>query len=396
MGIGYVGQALVNSLVTSGYKTFGFDINKTRTFSINHELYSGLEFVEELEICDVIVICVPTPLDDSRRPDLSFLRSAISNVAKFRTKNQLVIVESTVAPGTLRNVVLPYFKMEGKTYGKDFFLAISPERVDPGNRKYTLENTPRIVAGLDKTATQLTTTFYSKFIQDLVIASSPEVAELAKMIENTFRLVNISLMNEIKGFADTIGADIWEAINVASTKPFAFMPHYPGPGVGGHCIPIDPVYLYEEAKNKGVDLDILGSAIKVNQSQPSKIVDEAKKTLSGRKNTKKAKMLLIGIAYKPESSDIRESPAVKIMEEAKEEGFKVTYFDPHVPKLNGYSSQILSREMLSEQDVIVIATHHENIQYELIKESGIPVIDTRNALKKLDKNSSALVEEPAS
>jgi len=396
IGIGYVGAALAKTVVSAGFQTLGYDTNAEKLASVNHELFVGSHSASELENCDVICICVPTPLGVDKKPDLSFLDRASSDVSKFKKRDQLIIVESTVAPGTLRKHTLPILEATGRKQGQDFYLAISPERVNPGDTHFNLQNTPKIVGGLDEISSKLASTFYSKFVEEVVVTSSTEIAEFAKVLENTFRLVNISLINELNFYAKSIGIDMWEVINAAATKPFAFMPHYPGPGVGGHCIPVDPVYLYEEAKNKGVGLNILGSAIKVNDAQPSKVVGEAKKALNGRINGKKAKMLVIGIAYKPESSDIRESPAVKIIEEAEEEGFEVVYFDPHVPKLNGYSSQILSRELVGEQDIIVIATHHKNIQYELIADSGVPVIDTRNALKKLEKKSSIFVEEPTS
>ena len=393
IGIGYVGEALAKTIVSTGFQTLGYDLNKEKLTSINHSLFIASKSVNELEDCDVICICVPTPLDINKKPDLGFLDLASRDVAKFQKRNQLVIIESTVAPGTLRHHTLPILESNGRKSGRDFYLAVSPERVDPGNTHYNLKNTPKVVGGIDGVSLKLASTFYAKFIDKVIITSSAEIAEFTKVMENTFRLVNISLVNELNIYAKSVGIDIWEVINTAATKPFAFMPHYPGPGVGGHCIPVDPVYLYEEAKSNGVSLDILGAAIKVNQTQPSKVVAEAKKILNNYTNGKRAKMLVIGIAYKPESNDIRESPAVKIIEEAEEEGFEVIYFDPFVPKLNGYSSHVLSKELLLQQDVIVIATHHKSIQYELIKESGVPVIDTRNVLKKLDKNNSALIEE---
>ncbi len=396
IGIGYVGESLAKTIVSSGFQTLGFDTNKEKLSSVKHDRFVTTQRVNELEDCDIICICVPTPLGADKKPDLSFLDQASRAIARFKKGDQLVIVESTVAPGTLRHHTLPILESEGRMQGQDFYLAISPERVDPGNSRYNLKNTPKVVGGLDVVSSKLAGTFYSKFVDEVIVTSSAEIAEFTKVMENTFRLVNISLVNELNIYARAVGIDMWEVIDAAATKPFAFMPHYPGPGVGGHCIPVDPVYLYEEALSKGVGLDILGSAIKVNQTQPSRVVADAKKTLNGRVNGKKAKMLVVGIAYKPESSDIRESPAVKIIEEAEKQGFEATYFDPYIPKLNGHSSQILSRELLKQQDVIIIATHHKNIQYELIKEAGVPVIDTRNILKKLNKNNLASVEEPTS
>jgi len=393
IGVGYVGQALVQSLTSAGFKTFGYDLDENKLRTIKDELFTGFTSVESLEYSDVICVCVPTPLDSQRKPDLTFLMKAIEDLAKFRSQKQLIIVESTVAPGTLRKIVLPSLEKYGRRHGSDFHLALSPERVDPGNRTFALKNTPKIIGGVGETATRLASLFYSKFIDQVVVTSTPEVAELTKMLENTFRLVNISLMNEIKIYAEKAGIDIWEAIDAASTKPYAFMAHYPGPGVGGHCIPIDPVYLLESAKEEAIDLSILRSALKVNEMQPGLIIQQAKKILNGRLNGKRAKMLVVGIAYKPSSSDTRESPAIRIIEIAESEGFEVTYFDPLVPRLNGHSSQMLTRELLRKQDVIIIATHHPNVQYELIRESGVPVIDTRNIMKDIEKKTAYQPEE---
>ncbi|MCH7541536.1 nucleotide sugar dehydrogenase, partial [Patescibacteria group bacterium] len=245
VGVGYVGKALAQALLSSGFQTYGYDINPERLQEVNHRKFIRADSINQLESCAVVCICVPTPLDEKRQPDLKALIRASNELAALKTKKQLVIVESTVAPGTLRNVVLPIFEKEGKIMGEDFYLSISPERVDPGNKVFTLKTTPKVVGGIDGESAKLATEFYSTFIDEVVTTTTSEVAELSKLLENTFRLVNISLINEIKVYADKAGIDIWEVINAAATKPFAFMPHYPGPGVGGHCIPVDPVYLIE-------------------------------------------------------------------------------------------------------------------------------------------------------
>ena len=396
VGVGYVGKALAQALLSSGFKTYGFDINPDKLGEINHQKFTRAYNVEQLENCDIVCICVPTPLDGKRQPDLRLLIKACNELAALKTKKQLVIVESTVAPGTLRNIVSPIFAKEGKKLGEDFYLAISPERVDPGNKVFTLKTTPKVVGGIDEESAKLATEFYSTFIDEVVTTTTSEVAELSKLLENTFRLVNISLVNEIKGYADKAGIDIWEVINAAATKPFAFMPHYPGPGVGGHCIPVDPVYLLEEAKSKGVDLNITRSAIELNETMSKKIVGEAKRALNGYTNGRKPKLLLIGLAYKPNSSDTRESPALKIWKQAVSEGFKVSYYDPYVLKLNGYTCQPITKEILAKQDVIVIVTHHENIPYELLDEAGKPIIDTRNIMRKFSKDKFVWLERRVS
>lgn len=387
VGVGYVGQALVDTLVSSGYQTYGFDVDRNKLLVINHKLFTGAVSIKVLEPCDVIVVCVPTPLGKNRKPDLSCLIDAVSGLAGIQDRERLIIIESTVAPGTLRNIVLPVFERAGRKCGRDFYLAMSPERVDPGNTIFAVKNIPRVVGGIDEASTHLATEFYSNFIDRVVPLSSVEAAELTKTLENTFRLVNISLINEIKSYADRVGIDIWEVIDAAATKPYAFMPHYPGPGVGGHCIPVDPVYLFEEAKRRGVSLDIVRSAIKVNEAQPKKIVQEAKRALNGRPNGKKAKLFLIGIAYKPGSRDTRESPALKIWEEAEKQGLSVSYFDPNVPVLNGYNSKLLSYDTLLKQDVIVIVTDHKNVPYEMLATINKPIIDCRNIMRKFTKNN---------
>ena len=382
VGVGYVGQALIEGMADSGIKSYGFDINKDKLRNIKNSSFTPVETLNQLNKCEVICICVPTPIDEFGKPDLTYLTKACENVSDFTGKPRLIIIESTVAPGTLRNVVLPLFERKGKKLGSNFYLAISPERIDPGNTNFNITNTPRVVGGVDKLSTTLATQFYATFIEKVVPTTSSEAAELSKMLENTFRLVNISLVNEIKEYADSIGVDFWEVIDAAATKPYAFMAHYPGPGVGGHCIPIDPVYLLEDAKNRGLDLKLTATAIKVNNVQPQKVVEKARESLNGFNRNRKPKLLVVGIAYKPNTSDTRESAGAKILEVAENDGFEVTYFDPYVPKLNGYTSNLLSPDFLNSQDVIIIATHHDNIPYELIAKIDKPIIDTRNVMSK--------------
>lgn len=388
VGVGYVGRALVEGMSTSGIKSYGFDIDKEKPKKINDSNFTPVKALNQLSKCEVICICVPTPVDEFGKPDLNYLSKACEEVSSLTRKPRLVIIESTVAPGTLRNFVLPIFENKDVWLGENFYLAISPERIDPGNTNFNIINTPKVVGGINDLSTNLANQFYATFIEKVVPTSSPEVAELSKMFENTFRLVNISLANEIKEYADLANIDFWEVINAAATKPYGFMPHYPGPGAGGHCIPIDPVYLIEEAKKKGINLKLTEAAIEVNNIQPKKIVNKARKFLNGHDKGKKPKLLVIGIAYKPNISDTRESPGEKIMKLAENDGFEVTYSDPYVPQLNGYTSNLLSIDFLNSQDVIIIATHHDNVPYELLKEINKPIIDTRNIMSKyLDQDS---------
>lgn len=396
IGVGYVGRALVEGLLSSGFRVTGFDLDFSKTLQISHPLFTAAASPKNLKDADVICICVPTPIDKEGKPDLTFLIKACESIADLNSKKRLIVIESTVAPSTLRNVVLPIFSKNGRKCGVDFYLAISPERIDPGNPKFDIRNTPKVVGGIDEVSTKLAADFYSSFVEKVVITSTPETAELSKMLENTFRLVNISLINEIKEYADLVGINIWEVIDAAATKPFGFLPHYPGPGVGGHCIPVDPVYLLEEAKSKGLRLNIIEKALDLNKTLPKKIVQKARKALNGHATNLSPKMLVIGIAYKPDIDDTRESPSVQILKEAEEDGFEVSYFDPHVPKLNGYTSKLLTPELLVEQDVIVIATHHKNVPYDMLTQVNKPIIDTRNILNQFNSSKVLHWEEEAS
>ena len=382
VGVGYVGRALVGGMSASGIKSYGFDIDKEKPTKIKDSNFTPVGVLNQLSKCEVICICVPTPVDEFGKPDLNYLQKACEDVASISSKPRLVIIESTVAPGTLRNFVLPIFENKDLKLKENFYLAISPERIDPGNTDFDIINTPKVVGGIDELSTNLANQFYTTFIEKVVPTSSPEVAELSKMFENTFRLVNISLANEVKEYADTAKIDFWEVINAAATKPYGFMVHYPGPGAGGHCIPVDPVYLLEEARGRGIKLRLTQAAIEVNNIQPKRVVEKAKRSLNGYSKSKKPKLLVIGVAYKPNISDTRESPGEKILKVAEEEGFEVTYSDPYVPKLNGYTSNLLNIDLLSSQDVIVIATHHDDIPYELLREVNKPIIDTRNIMSK--------------
>ena len=392
VGVGYVGRALVESMVSVGYRVLGYDKDIDKSLQINHKLYTSINSAKELDICDVICICVPTPVDKEGKPDLTALIDACQSIANLDKLNKLIVVESTVAPGTLRNSVLPILIHGSRSLGKDFLLSISPERVDPGNKKFDIKNTPKILGGIDKESTLLTSMFYSKFVDKVVPCSSPEVAELSKVFENTFRLVNISLVNEIQEYAESIGVNMWEVIEAAATKPFGFMPHYPGPGVGGHCIPVDPIYLLEAAKDRNINLKILEAAVQRNCLQPNKILEKAKKALNGNTKGKAPKLFVIGITYKPNVPDTRESPGVKILEEAEKQGFEVSYFDPYVPKLNGYTSSVLNIDTLNSHDVIIIAADHKGITYDLLAKVNKPIIDTRNALNKYYVNNMTKIE----
>jgi len=386
IGVGYVGSDLALGSRTSGFKTIGFTRRKTREEEINQkglENFTATVDVAQLSECNIICICVPTPIHKDKTPDLEPLETSLRNVAKYFKKGTLVIIESTIAPGTTRNFSLPILKGSGLVEGKDFFLSFSPERVDPGNKTFNIFNTPKVISGLDEHSLKLAVDFYNCFIEKTVPVSSLEVAEMSKILENTFRLVNISLSNELLSYANNIGIDLWEVISAAASKPFGFLPHYPGPGIGGHCIPVDPYYLLDDARKRGVDLAIIERAGEVNDNQPRKVV---KKTIDiiNKTNGKKKKhsAMIVGLSYKENTDDRRESPSLKIWELLKEEDIEVSYHDPYIPQYKDLFSQEISNLTLKDKDIVIITTPHANIDYETLLSSNVPILDTKNVLKE--------------
>ncbi len=387
VGIGYVGSALAHLSADAGFQTIGFDINQEKIDKLVSSYKKNLSASKDFSLlkqCSVICICVPTPVYKDKKPDFRPLESASRTVADNLQKNQLVILESSVNPGATRNIVLPMLEASGLRVGKDFFLSFSPERVDPGNKEFALQDIPKVIGGYDERSAELTAAFYSHFIKRNIVVSSLEAAELAKILENTYRFVNISLINEISDYASAIGVDIWEVIAAASTKPFGFQAHYPGPGVGGHCIPVDPYYLLEDARKKGITLRMVKEAGKVNDRRPKKIVRQTLEILSKTNGQKRQhKILLVGVSYKSDVDDVRESPALKIWDLFAKQGISVSYYDPYVLQINGYSSVDLKDEVINEVDVIVITTNHSNIPYGDLVKHNKPILDTRNVFKKL-------------
>jgi len=398
VGMGYVGSALAEIVIASGYTVFGFVTNSEKAEKINNLKKKRLRATTDVALlknCDVILVCVQTPIYKDKTPDLRFLENALKQITNNLKENQLIIIESSISVGTTRNFVLPILERSHLKAGRDFFLSFSPERVDPGNKKFPLQNIPKVVSGLDHMSQELAVLFYKKFMKKVVLVSSLETAEMVKLFENTFRLVNISLVNELMEYTKLLGIDMWEIINAAATKPFGFLPHYPGPGVGGHCIPVDPYYLLDDAKNRGITLKLLEDAAEINDQQPKKIVQRTleilcksnyrerfssilykSKNLDNGKNA--YKVLLIGISYKPDIDDVRESSALKIWKMLEEFGFSVSYHDPYVPKLNGFSSKDLYEQVIKEHDMIIITTNHSNIDYFGLLKYNKPILDTRN------------------
>lgn len=411
VGLGYVGLPLIDAFFSAGFQTLGFDVDDVKVQQLNagksyikhlpgeriQEWIDSGKFrstsdLSRLNEPDVIIICVPTPLNDSRDPDLSFVSGTGESIAKVLRPGQLVVLESTTYPTTTREVLLPILESSGLKPGEDFFLAYSPEREDPGNPVYSAAKIPKVVGGIDEQSLQLASALYSHAVVNIVPVSSAEVAEAAKILENTYRAVNIALVNELKILLDRLGIDIWEVIDAAKTKPFGFQAFYPGPGLGGHCIPIDPFYLTWLARRSGLTTRFIELAGEVNSSMPEYVIQQLSRFLNAvGKPIRGSKIALLGAAYKKDVDDPRESPSFVLMELLLSWGADLSYNDPHVPRipkmrhhdLPDLQSQELTPEYLAEQDCVLIATDHSAYDYDFIVQHSQMVLDTRNATKSV-------------
>ncbi|MGB3305725.1 MAG: nucleotide sugar dehydrogenase [Thermomicrobiales bacterium] len=407
IGLGYVGLPLATSFASVGFPVLGFDLNAatvdTLNAGISHikdvptaaiadlvqaERFAATTDMDRLADADIISICVPTPLSKTRDPDMSYVAAATAQIARTLRPGQLIVLESTTFPGTTREVILPQLEATGLWAGEDFFLAFSPERIDPGNPTYGIVNTPKVVGGLDPQSTELACYFYEKAIETVIPVSSPEVAEMVKLHENTFRAVNIALANETALMCDKLGLNVWEVIDAAASKPFGFMPFYPGPGIGGHCIPLDPHYLAWKMKTLNYKARFIELASEINASMPQHVVNKVAAALNEHeKSVKGSNILVIGVAYKPDIDDVRESPALDIIALLQEAGANVSYHDPYVPELRVpagmLQSQDLTPERLKVADVVVVATNHEAVDRSTIKESARAVVDTRRSFASI-------------
>jgi len=401
IGLGYVGLPLAVEFGKAGFNVEGIEINREKVEMISRgkcyikdiperelqELVKSnrLEATSDfsaLKGVDAVSICVPTPLRKTRDPDISHIISAVREVAKYLHPEQLVILESTTYPGTTREVILPRLEARNLRVGRDFFLAFSPERVDPGNKIYTISNTPKIVGGITKKCTNIAVTLYEQIINEVVAVSSTESAEMVKLLENTFRIVNVGLVNEIALICDRLKLDTWEVIDAAATKPFGFMPFYPGPGLGGHCVPVDPHYLSWKLKALNFYARFIELAGEINTKMPEFLVGKIDAALNERrKSIKGSKILVLGVAYKSNVSDTRESPALDVIRLLKEKGGKVVYNDPYVPQVEGLKSIRLTKDSLRNAHCVVITTAHNDYDYKQIVENARLVIDSRNATK---------------
>lgn len=404
IGLGYVGLPLVMEMAKEGFHVIGIDIDRQRIEALNAGMSYVLDvpndtllrFVMEKRIratpsltaikdVDTISICVPTPLRKTKDPDLSYVIAAVEAVRTYLRPGHLIILESTTYPGTTQEVVLPILERSGLRVGKDFFLAYSPERVDPSNKTYTTRNIPKVIGGVTPLCTELATLLYHQFIERIVPVSSPSTAEMVKLLENTFRSVNIALANEMAQICDAFDINVWEVIEAAKTKPFGFMPFYPGPGLGGHCIPVDPYYLTWKAKMNGVEPRLIEVASHINSQMPTFTVSRVADALNERqKSLKNAKILALGVAYKRDVNDTRESPALEVLTKLREKGAIVQYSDPHVPTV-GLEGEILrstdlTPEVLQAQDCVVVLTDHSQFPYDLIVAHSSLIVDSRNAL----------------
>ena len=411
VGMGYVGLPLAVEFAKAGFRVTGIDVNAEKTERVNagdsyvgdvsSDVLAGLvkdgklrattdfDVVGEL---DTVNICVPTPLRKTRDPDMSYIMSSCQEIAKNFHAGMLIILESTTYPGTTDELLLPMFEKTGLRVGQDFFLCFSPERVDPGNPKYQTANIPKVVGGTTPACTEMGALFYSQALATVVPVSSTQVAEMVKLLENTYRMINIGLVNEIAMMCDRIGINVWEVIEAAATKPFGFMPFYPGPGLGGHCIPIDPFYLSWKTKQAGIEARFIELAGYINGQMPHFVVDKIQNALNDAgKPVKGSRIHILGVAYKRDISDLRESPALDVMLLLKRRGANLSYSDPHVPQLQleGIDLHAQPETMAGEVDCAVIVTDHSAFDYREIAANARLIVDTRNALKGV--NSAHIV-----
>lgn len=415
IGLGYVGLSLAVELAKAGFVVRGIDLDLERVNLLNRgESYlvdvpadvlkplvgggrlSASTTFDAAGEADALIICVPTPLRKTKEPDISFILSAVESVLPHLRPGQLIVLESTTYPGTTEEVVQPRLEGNGLVIGRDVFLAFSPERVDPGNKRFTTANIPKVVGGVTPGCTRLAAALYGKVTATVFEASSPRVAETAKLLENTFRSVNIALANELAFACRKIGVDPWEVIEAAATKPFGFMPFYPGPGIGGHCIPVDPLYLSWKVRLTGYEAQFIALADQVNRAMPEHVVTLVGDALNERARALRgAGVLVMGVTYKADVNDVRESPALEIIEMLEKKGARVSYADPFTPQVtvNGLklSSVEATEEQIATADCVLVLTNHSSFDWALVAERAKLVVDTRNALKAYRRNHSSIV-----
>lgn len=420
VGLGYVGLPLIEAFIKGGFRAIGFDIDESKVELLNagktyishfpaeriaawnaDEKFEATCDMERLREPDAILICVPTPLSESRDPDLTFVLETTRKIAAQLRKGQLVVLESTTYPGTTRDEMLPILLGSGLKPGEEFFLAYSPEREDPGNVNFSAQKIPKVVGGLDAASLEIANALYSAVVAETVPVESLEIAEACKILENTYRSINIAMVNELKVLFDKIGIDVWKVIEAAKTKPFGFQAFYPGPGLGGHCIPIDPFYLSWVARKHELSTRFIELAGEINTSMPLFVLAKVIEALNERrKPVNGSKIGILGVAYKKDVDDPRESPAFKLMELLGSRGAQLSYSDPHIPKLpsmrNFEVPMLVSEELtpgyLASLDCVLIATDHSSFDYELIRDHAQLVVDTRNAMAKVGGDATNVVK----
>jgi UDP-N-acetyl-D-glucosamine dehydrogenase len=419
IGLGYVGLPLLRAFNAAGFRVVGFDVDPRKIEALkegqNYLKHLGEDYVKQMVAsgrfdattdirrmaeCDALISCVPTPLGVHLEPDLTFVEQTAIDIAKSLRKGQLVCLESSTYPRTTREVMMPKFEARGLRCGVDYYLAYSPEREDPGRKDHNTQTIPKLVGGIDPVSGELAVALYRRAIKQVVPVSSAEVAEAAKILENTYRAVNIALVNELKVVLQAMGIDVWEVIAAAATKPFGFQAFYPGPGLGGHCIPIDPYYLTWKAREVGHATRFIELAGEVNRSMPDYVVNRTALALNEQgKAVKGAKVLILGLAYKPDVDDVRESPSFELIEKLEHLGAEVDYHDPHVPathKMRHHdltmSSAPLLAAALAGYDAVVVATHHKAIDWQMVAAHARLVVDTRGVMRGITGARAVVVQ----
>ncbi|EFV78226.1 MULTISPECIES: nucleotide sugar dehydrogenase [Cytobacillus] len=410
VGLGYVGLPLAVEKAKAGYKVIGFDVQAARVEQVNMGInYIGdvvdqdladmikdgrLEATTDyarIQDVDAVAICVPTPLDIYQQPDTSYVESSSNEIAKYAHEGMLVVLESTTYPGTTEEIVKPALESKGLTVGESVFIAYSPERVDPGNKEFKTKNTPKVVGGITENCTKVASALYRNVLEgDVFEVSSPAIAEMEKIFENTFRHINIALANEMAILCEKMGIDVWEVIDAAKTKPYGFMAFYPGPGLGGHCIPIDPFYLTWKAREYNYHTRLIELSGEINNSMPEYVINRAMQILNeDGKALRGAKVTILGVAYKKDIDDVRESPVLKIVELLEQHGADYTVVDPYVASFKSCGAKVetveLSKQLLNDSDLVLVTTDHSDFDYKMIAEESKVIFDTRNAMKDVEK-----------
>ena len=408
VGLGYVGLPLAVEKAKAGFKTIGFDVQQEKVDLVNQghnyigdvvdddlvklvnakqlSATSDFSFVKDV---DFIAICVPTPLDSHQQPDISYVKDSTIAISKYLKPGTMVVLESTTYPGTTEELIKPILEEgSGLTCGEDFYLGFSPERVDPGNKQFKTKNTPKVVGAIGKDATEVIAKMYREvLVGDVHEVSSPAVAEMEKILENTYRNINIGLVNELAILCDRMNISLWEVVDAAKTKPYGFQAFYPGPGLGGHCIPLDPYYLTWKAREFGFHTSMIEASMMINDKMPEYCVDRAAKVLNrAKKALNGSKVLVLGVAYKADIDDYRESPAIDVIEILQREGADVDFFDPYIPKFRAHGKEYvgiadISPEVISSYDIVFVAAAHTNVDYDMIEQNAKAIFDSKNAMK---------------